>query len=211
MPKPLRVVLLVAGGVQILLFGWAIYAATLGVGAIVWAGLGFGIIGIVTALFGGLLGLGRFGQGPAMGALCVAGAAMTCGVLGWLDLRSNLTTVPELARLLRPWLGAVAATAAAQGGVAALTVLVRRALSWKYLISGAVTLGVCGAILLAVRGPGASLLTKWEGAGEAFRVTVLLALSFVVLALLSAGGHLVIRAFEVTREKPEAPAKPAAA
>lgn len=220
MPLALRIALLGVSGVQVLLFIWAIYASTIGVGSMVWGGLGFGVIGIVSALFGGLLGLGRFGQGPAMGALCVAGATLTCGVLGWLDLRSNLLSVPELARLVRPWLLAVAVTALAQGGVAALAVLVRRALSWKYLVSGVVILALCGGMLALVRGPGSGLLSAWEGGGEALRVTILLALSFVALVLLSAGGHLVIRAFEVTREGPDAtdapgtdaaPSKPATA
>ncbi len=228
MPSGLRIALLGASGVQVLLFLWAIYASTIGVGALVWGGLGFGLIGIICALFGVMLGLGWFARGPAMGALCVAGATLTCGVLGWLDLRSNLNSVPALAGLVRPWLLGVAFAALAQGGVAAFAVLLRRALSWKYLVFGAVILGLCAGMLALVRGPGSGLLTAWEGGGEALRVTILLALSFVALAMLSAGGHLVIRAFEVTREgptptdgpsdgqsgaraKPSAPSKPATA
>jgi len=205
-PRLIRVPLLALSAVILVLFGWSLYASTIGAPSLVWAAAGFSLIGLASAVFAALLGLGRFNNGFGLAALCVAGATTTCAVLGWLDLRANLTAVPELDRVLRPWLVASAATGLGVAGLAALAVLLRSSRSWVYAASGAAALAVVviGAALL--RGPAAGLLPDAEGDPDPLRVGLLLFMAVTALALLSAGGHLVIRAFEVGRENARTPA-----
>ncbi|MEM7754196.1 MAG: hypothetical protein AAF297_01015 [Planctomycetota bacterium] len=201
-PLPIRLALLASAAAAMALFGWSLYAATIAAPATVWAGLGFSLIGLVSAGFAIALGLGRFANGFGIATLSIAGAVATCAVLAWLDLRANLAAVPELARLLNPWLITTAGTGVIVGGLAALAVLLRSAASWKYAASGLAGLGAFGGMIGAMRGPGSSLLSRWEDGPEALRVTLLLIIAFVGLVLLSAGGHLLIRAFEVTTQSP---------
>lgn len=201
MPTPpwfIRVPFLIAAAASTALFGWSLYAATLGTPATVWAALGFSLIGLVSAGFAVALGLGKFTRGFGIAGLCVAGAVLTCGVLGWLDLRANLASTPELARLLRPWLLGTAVVGLGLAGCSGLAVLLRSAKSWKYVGFGSIALAATGGLLAIFRGPGQGLLTRWEDGPEAVRVALLLAAAFLGLVLVSAAGHLLIRAFEVT-------------
>ena len=200
-PPSIRFPLLGVSAVGVLLFGWSLYVAAIATEAIVWPALGFSLIGIVSAVYGVLLGLGMYRAGFGLGALCVAGGFVTSGVLGWVDLRSNLASVPELARMLRPWLVGVGLIGVSIGGLAGLGVAIRSARSWAYLAGGAVcAVAFAGLLALFRFGPAESLLSRWEDGPEAVRVSLILVAAFAGLALLSAGTHLFIRGIEVTRE-----------
>jgi hypothetical protein len=199
-PLAVRGAIILTSAALVLLFAWGLYASVFAAGSIVWFAVGFSVVGLFAAGFGVALGLGQYVRGPGMAGLCVAGAVLTCGVFGWLDLRPNLASVPELASLLRPWLIAVGAGAAGIAALSGVLVLARRPSAWRRFIAGGITFVVLGAGLAAIRGPGARLLETWEGAGEAIRVSLLLVFAFLAVALISAGGHLCIRAFEITRE-----------
>ncbi|MEM1185003.1 MAG: hypothetical protein AAGI53_08355 [Planctomycetota bacterium] len=204
---PLLLISVAVGG----LFCWSLFTSAFATENTIWPGLGFSLVGVAAAVFGVMLGLGMFRNGFGLAALCVAGAALTSGVLGWLDLRANLASAPDAAKLLRPWLAAVAASGLASAALAGLAVLIRSGRSWRFVIGGGVAFAALGGLGLLMQGPGAALTSRWEDGPEAVRISLLLIVAFSALVLLSAGGHLLIRGFEVTLFDDSADAKGASA
>lgn len=193
-----RVAGLVASGVSLLV----LLSALTGAGAAalnsppVWFMLGFELVIAIAAAFGVLVGLGRFGDGPALALLCVAGTIGTGSLLGYLAGSGNIGVKLEPFLLAREAAGAVIAAAAAY------IVLIRRPrLSVRRLVVGLLCAGAFAAI-------GAVL---WKFSGQLVGLGTLpgafvgLVGAVTLLGLLAAAVHLLVSAFE-TGAIDEAPA-----
>ncbi len=152
------------------------------------------LAGGVTAI---LLGLRKETQGFGIALLCVAGAIFVGAVLGAKMLQSTSDQVPPLMNFVKLRLALML-------GLLALTGVVKlgtRPDCWRTLVVGGALLiplaSIAGLVVLRKTG----LLTGPIGnLGEIVQMVVWLALAIVVGILTIAGGHFVIRAFEMTRE-----------
>ena len=148
----------------------------------------------VTAI---LMGLRRDPDGIGVGLLCVAGAVFVGAILGSKMLQSSSDQVPSLKNFVLLRLALV-------GGVAALAGLIKlgdRRDCWRMLAIGAGLLIPLMAIgWLVVRRNTESLTKPIGHLGEVLQMVLWLLIAIVVGIMTIAGGHFVIRAFEMTRE-----------
>lgn len=153
----------------------------------------------ITLLAGGFaiwMGLRYRPEGFGLGVLCVAGAVFVGGVLGAKMLESSGTQVPSLNR----YMALRALLALALSAMAGLVKLGPRQDCWRTLGIGAALLSPLGYILYLVVRKQTQLVTDRIGSlGEVTQIVVWLVLAISVGILTIWGGHLVIRAFELTR------------
>lgn len=224
-----------------------------------WALLGFEGVTLLAAAFGLLVWRGRFSDAPGLAIACVAGAALSTSVLGYLGANGAIGEVR-----LREWLGARLAGALLLALLACAAVLRRSPGQWLvalrgsfYLLTAAgftlllmlydgrlrpagsgvrlaahqafvaaslLGLAGCAALMpLTLLSRAESDIPKWmrllgqflivavavalialtggnlgqtlEGAREAARIALLVALSVVLIGALCAGTQLVVGAF----------------
>lgn len=199
--------------------GVLVFSSGLGVSAL--AGLGVALLAfpgvllamaayeaavVMAAVFGVLLGLGRFREGFGLACLCVAGTVVTGAFFGvYKDLRVNTVTPGQIRAADALLVGRVLG-AGAVAGLGALAVLSRDARSWPLLAKG-VLIGspvvVVGGWLVWTRGAALSAPVG-ETAGTVRTIAVILG-GLVLMVLGSIGAHLCIRAFEVTRPDDQPP------
>lgn len=153
-----------------------------------WFLLGFEVVTAGAAVFGVLLGLGRFPSAPGLALLCVAGAIGASGFLGYLGAGKEIMGVG-----LKPFLLARLAAAGGLAGIAAVAVLMRRPrVSLPKLLAG---LACAGA--LAGLGAGAWMASgKVSTLGAPVQAVLGLIGFTVLLGLLAASVHLIVAAFE---------------
>ena len=138
----------------------------------------------------------RAGYGLAV--LCAAGGILTASVLGAIVLKNSSSKVPPLTNV-------VLARAAASAGLAVLTAVVmlgRSATSWRFIaIGGAMLLptAILGGLVVTKRVD--AFMERFISIGQPW--TLILGLAGVILwgVLTVIGGHLVIRAFELTDQE----------
>ena len=171
-----------------------------------WFFLGFEVVAIAACIFGVLLAIGRFSDGPALGLLCVVGTVAIGSVLGDISTQlanpiggpvlrtfgtGGLVQIPITAFMALRLVGA-----GIIGLCAAWTVLHRRpAESLKSLALG-LGLGLATLVILAVgwkaRAPLASL-------GSFASIVGLFLVGILGLGLLAGSVHYTVRAFEFGR------------
>ncbi len=160
-----------------------------------WFMLGFEVLITVAAVFGVLLSLGRFRDGPALALLCIAGAVGAGGLLGYVGSGKTLVGID-----LKYLLVLRAALAAAFALAAAAVVLARRPRASLPLLATGIGAGVAlvalGAGFWAARG-------TLAGAAGPVRVIAFTVAGVLVICLVSAAGHYLIRAFAIADESPE--------
>ncbi|USO00298.1 MAG: hypothetical protein H6810_06475 [Phycisphaeraceae bacterium] len=167
---------------------------------IVWAALGFTLIGGVAAVLGVLCGLGRFANGYGMAAVCIGGTIAVAAGFAMLDLKPNLTNSASVGRLLKPWAGIEALCGACIIAGGALAVLARRPAAWG-LVAKSMACLVPAGVLFGGAYLGWGAIPK-EHTGRVIALAILLFGGGVIAILVSIGGHLLIRAFEFTAEGP---------
>ncbi len=182
-----------------------VFAAVLG-SVPLWFFLGFEVVTLAACVFGILLAIGRFSDGPGLGLLCVVGAVAVGSVLGDISTQlANPIGGPVLRTFgkgglvqipITTFMALRLAAAGIVGLCAAWIVLNRRpAESIKSLIIG-LALGVAMLVIVAVgwkvRAPLATL--------GSFAATIgLFTVGVLALGLLAASVHYTIRAFEFGR------------
>jgi heme/copper-type cytochrome/quinol oxidase subunit 3 len=180
-----------------------------------WFLLGFEIVTLFAAVFGILLALGRFSDGPALGLLCVVGAVAVGSILGDMSTQlANPIGGPVLYTYGKGGLVQIPITAfmtlrlAAAGIVglcAAWTVLHRRpAESMKSLTLGL----ILGTIMLVVLAVAWKARAPLAGLGTLVRTLTMFAVGVSALGLLAASVHYTIRAFEFGRIASDRNAQP---
>jgi hypothetical protein len=199
-PKSLRTIILLASSLAGLATAAALYLAMTAAAQVLWAASGFLVVMLIAAALGILAGLGRFVVGYGLATLSIAGTLAGGGLFAWRDLASNLGRDAQIGPLLLPWLGGMAAIALVITLAGAAAVLTRRPHSWG-VIGKALACLIPAALLLAAGYFGWSR-TPSEDAGRAIALAVLLLGGAIIGTLVSIGGHLLIRAFEMTAEDP---------
>lgn len=158
-------------------------------------------VGGITAVF---LARGKAPEGFGLAVLGIAGAVGAGAVLAYMGstgLKDFLRPAGKVEGVpLGPWLIARVLAAGAMVGIAAWSVLIRQPRSFGVLVRSAAALAPALGIvagLYVFRKP--LLFTAQAGALEVVRLTAILIVAVIVLALVSVGGHLAIRAFELGR------------
>lgn len=163
-----------------------------------WFMLGFELCVLLAAVFGVLSGLGRFKKDVAMIWSCVAGCVAVSSFVGALSAGRKLFDVG-----LEPWMAARFAAA----GVFVLTALfeatrAQAGRAWPLLLRGALCLLPVLVVAAALyRGWGSAQLANLNGLVR----VLLFGIGFVLFgALLAAGIHLTLKAFDVgSSRKPQ--------
>lgn len=198
-----RLLILLASAVALLGSAGGTGVALFGTSNLLWATLGFTLIALISAVLGIFAGLGRFADGFGMATLCVGGAIALSAGFAMLDLRSNLKSHADLARLVMPWVGVQTLSAAVIVAMGAISVLARRPASWKFITTGLASL-VPAVVLLATAYLGWGMIPEGKN-GRVLSLGLMLAGGLVIGTLVSIGFHNLIRAFEFTAEKSDSP------
>lgn len=222
-PKPVRVALIAlacALGATVLAGLWVALIAAPEFRLWIAITLGFEAITLAAACVALGLGLGRFRAGFGLAALCVAGTAAVTGFFG-LELAASPNIRPAILagdspeitlRVIRYTVLARLALAGLGVALATLAVLSRNAASWRPLRNGLILLlPVLALSVWLFRYDGVSVIVGPvdSGLGVARLIAALFG-ALVLLVIASIGGHLIIRAFEMTApDSPEA-GRPAA-
>lgn len=138
-----------------------------------------------------LLALGRYREGPALTAGLAAFAVAVGAVLGSVSTNNQIGTLD-----LRPL--AIARLAAAAGiGVGALALSLRSVASLIRLVVGTLlVVPVIAALGLFLLGKLAGIIDRFDALHPAVSLSAAIAAGIAAVVAVSAGGHLIIRAFE---------------
>lgn len=188
-----------------------LWLTVIGGDAVLWFSSAFELLILAAAAVGVLAGLGRFRDGWALALACAAGTCLVVGVFAFIELRANFNSNPSYAGLLKPYLAARLGMAAGFGLLASLAVFSRNKACWHALIKGLVILTPALGVIawLATRGGAFLGATRATPGAEAARILMLCLGGLVLIGLISVGGHMIIRAFELGRAPGDraAPAK----
>jgi len=181
-----------------------------------WTLFGFETLTLLGAVYGTLLGLGRYRAGWAIGVTSIAGSWLVCLVFGLYVgfYRAKLQDNPDLATLAQGTLGLRAAAIALAGLLATVAVFSRNPRAWRHAILGVLwglPILIVGGLVSFEIGPGAWLKDLYTGAGGeetgALRAVAVIFTGIVAITLVSISGHLIIRAYESGRpQDAESPA-----
>ena len=210
-PKPLRVAMVaLAIGLGLIVLAGLWVALIAAPDFKLWIGitLGFEAITLVAAGVALGLGLGRFRAGFGLAALCVAGTAAVAGVFG-LELAAAPNIRPAILAGESPevTLRVIRLTVLVRFGLAGLIVMLttlavlsRNPASWRPLGTGLLLLVPVLALSAWLFGYGGISVVVGPvdtGLGVARLIAALFG-GLVLLVIASIGGHLIIRAFEMT-------------
>ncbi|MEO1585594.1 MAG: hypothetical protein AAFR96_13620 [Planctomycetota bacterium] len=147
-----------------------------------------------------LLALGRYREGPALTAGLAAFAVAVGAVLGSVSTNNQIGSLD-----LRPLV--IARLAAAAGiGIGGLALSLRSAASLIRLVVGAMlVVPVVAALGLFLLGRLAGIIDRFDALHPAVSLSAAIAAGIAALVAVSAGGHLIIRAFEPDPRDPAAP------
>lgn len=165
-----------------------------------WPLVGFEAVVALAAVMGVLFGVGRYAQAPGLALACVAGTIFVGSGLAWQASGRTL-----VGHSLTPLLLARVGSAALLGLCACVCVLGRDPRSWRTAALGAAL--ACPGSLLALSlasDVGRRTLEGALGRIPALQTTIEIAGAIVLGAMFAAGGHLLIRAFEMGRTEAEA-------
>lgn len=197
-PKFIKLITLLVGTISTVLALGGVGTALFAVQSPIWGMLSFEIVLLVASALAMLAGLGKFDQGFGLATATLGATILGAAVLGTLDARANLSGAGSpLAKFVVPVLGLRVALGVGLASCGGIAVLSRRPVEWRRFVLGALltapVLAVGGVIVLR---KASWLLNERQGAGELLRVSGLLIGGVLLIVLLSAGGHLLITAFE---------------
>lgn len=204
-PTPVRLLTLLIGAVSTLLALGGVAAALFAISSPIWGMLSFEVVLLIASAMAVLTGLGRFNFGFGMACAVLGATIAAAAVLGTLDARTNLSAAGSpLARFVTPALLVRLVFGMGLAGLGGVAVLSRRPSEWKRLFLGIALTAPVGLFGLAfVTGRLGGLMSAREGGGEFLRLAALFFGGVIAIALLSAGGHLLITAFERCRDDVE--------
>ena len=166
---------------------------------------GFELLTLLAGVTAVLIGFRPRGEGFGLAGLCVAGGIMVSAVLGSIILQNSGPDVPPLKSYVLFRLLAMALIAALTG----IVKLSGRMDCWKRVVVGGamlLPLAVLGGLF--VTGRAGKLSSVLSGAGPVMSMVLWTLLAVVLGILTIAGGHILIRAFELTREPKSGAADP---
>jgi xanthosine utilization system XapX-like protein len=184
---------------------WAYYSLN-HFGGFDWGLMGFEIITILAGVYAILLAMGKFRSGWAIGVTAISGAVLVALVFGLYVgfIMAKQTDFPSLAPLAKYTLLGRLAAIAGFFLFASIAVFVRNNASYPFIIKSVLCVAPVIAAFALMRlniGPGAwinNALKAPAGTGATSAVlSITLGLFFIIL--ISAAGHLLIRAYECGR------------
>lgn len=150
---------------------------------------------LLSAGFAVVFGIRPRREGYGLAMLCAAGGILTASVLGAIVLKNSSSKVPPLTNYVM----VRAAAAAGLGILTGVVMLGRSITSWKYATIGGVMLlpsAILGGLIITKK---AEVVLAWvNGLGPPWPLILALVAAIVWGVLTVIGGHLVIRAFELT-------------
>lgn len=175
-------------------------------GGFAWGMMGFEAVTLLAAIFGVLIGLGRFRDGFGLALACLAGVVLVALVFGiHVDARTKIADDPDF----RPWVNRMlmlrVLAVFAYAFCASAGVFARNPKCWGTAIKGIACLLPVAAIGAAYMKFGLPFEGDGSGQPNAPRVISVLVAGLLLIILISAGGHLLIRAYEQGRPKNDAP------
>ena len=178
-------------------------------GGFAWGLFGFELLTALAGIFAVLLGLGKYKDGWGIGITAIAGAILVALVFGlYIDFwMARKTDFPDVYPLAKYTLAGRAAVVAVLFALASIAVFSRNRQSIPYIVKAAlcaVPVVVVAGLMKYSIGPGNwinNTLNPTGGNGAASAVLVI-SLGLLFIVLISAAGHLLIRAYECGR--PEA-------
>ncbi len=171
----------------------------------VWVMFGFESVVAIAGVIGLLGASGRFDVGQGMTWACVAGTLFVAGVLSYLGTQQGIVwSGGKPATSTIPWALGRVALAGLFGAVAAYAVLRRSADGRQAIIRAIVALGLLGALGIGLVLFGGRVNAMLASVPGVLKAALAIVVGFAAIALLSAGGHWLIRAFECART-PDAP------
>lgn len=172
-----------------------------------WALFGFELVTLLAAVFGILTGLGKFRDGFGLALACLAGAVLLALVFGiHVDARTKIADDPTF----RPWVNRMLLLRVlivfGYSFCASAGVFARNPKCWGAAVKGLLCLLPVAALGGAYMKFGLPFAGDGSGQPNALRVIFVLAIGLLMIILISAGGHLLIRAYEFGRPENDAPA-----
>jgi hypothetical protein len=173
-----------------------------------WFSTLFELMVIAAAAIAILAARGRFRDGWALSLACVAGTVLVSAVFAAVEIRANFRDHPTIGRWIMPAAGFRVGMSAVFALIASLVVWNRNGKCWGLVIRAALALApVAAALAWLAMGNVAMLNTPMPNPGaETLRIAALIIGGLLGVILVSAGGHLLIRSYEMGR--PEAIARP---
>ncbi|RNC81987.1 MAG: hypothetical protein ED559_09455 [Phycisphaera sp.] len=166
---------------------------------------GFELLTLLAGVTAVVIGFRPRGDGFGLAGLCIAGGIMVSAVLGSIIFQNSGPGVPPLKSYVMLRLLAMALIAALTGVVK----LSDRMDCWKRVVIGAAMLLPLAAMGgLFVTGRGGRVSGLLAGTGPIMNMVLWTLLAVVLGILTIAGGHILIRAFELTREPKSGTADP---
>jgi hypothetical protein len=181
-------------------------------GGFAWGLFGFELLTALAGVFAILLALGKYKQGWAIGITAIAGAILVALVFGlYIDFwMARKTDFPDVYTLAKYTLAGRAAIVAALFALASIAVFTRNIQSLSYIVKAvlcAIPVVIVAGLMKYNIGPGNwinSTLNPTGGNGAASAVLVI-SLGLLFIVLISAAGHLLIRAYECGRPHQQQP------
>lgn len=205
-PKALRVIVaIVAAAVALSTLPWIYLSATGHFGAFEWGMLGYELVTLTGAVYALLLAKGRYRAGWALGVVIIAGSWLVALLFGFFIafVKAKRVDFPELLTLSDVTLYGRAAAIAVMTLTAALAVFSRRAACFKYAAGAALwasPLIAAAALISLDTTPGRwiqNLFVHDPNASGGSSAVALIFVGILSIVLISASGHLLIRAFEL--------------
>ncbi len=167
-------------------------------GGFAWGMFGFEALVLCSSILGILLGLGKITDGFALAVLCIVGTMVVGAVFGiHFDARTkiadNATFVPWVNRMLLIRLVLIAGFASC----ASVAVFSRDARCWKSAFMGVAFLAPVLVSVVLLRRFGFPFSGGQDAEPGALSVISFLLIALVLGIMISAGGHFLIRAFEI--------------
>lgn len=164
---------------------------------VLWFACGFELMVLGAAVIAVLAGIGRFRQAWGLALACAAGTILVAAVFGRVQVTANFGPHP----VYGPWIIRIFLLRLALCGTLALlasvAVFSRNPRSWGAFARACLVLlpvAAVGVWFVAKGAPGAG--ANPSPGADAVRILVVCLGGLIVIALVSVGGHLIIRAFE---------------
>jgi len=205
--KPLPPLLLLT--VRVLCIAVGLCAAATAVASLtiaekpLWLIVGFECVVVVASILGLQFSRGAYRLGQGMALACIAASILIATLLSYLSVQGRFQVRGQDAAVsLKLWLFARVGAAALLGLFGAYAVLIRNPKSWHYLLRSVLT-GVPVLLALAggyvFRGRISGVLSTLSGWTAALAAIIAIIAGLLIVVLISASVHCLIRAFEVGR------------
>ena len=179
-------------------------------GGFAWGVFGFELLTIAAGIFAIMLALGKFKDGWALAVTAIAGSILVAMVFGmYVDfVMAKKTDFPDLYPLAKNTLLGRGASVGALFLIASVAVFTRSKKSIPLVIKSILCIApvaIVGALMYFNIGPGVWInghMAAGTGSG-ALQAVLVLGMGLIFITLVSASGHLLIRAYESGRSPNE--------